>query len=66
MFFTQTYYQSTAGRVKLELGNNERPTKHEHFFIEILTSFVFRKKKLSDRFLPKLIAALTIERYFYN
>ena len=25
MFLTQTYHLNTAGRVKLELGNNERP-----------------------------------------
>ena len=26
-FLTQTYHPSTAGRVRLELGNNERPNK---------------------------------------
>ena len=31
IFLTQTYYLSTAGRVKLELGNNERPIVHVHY-----------------------------------
>ena len=28
MFLTQTYHLSTAGRLKLELGNNDRANDH--------------------------------------
>ena len=65
MFLTQTYHLSTAGRVELELGINERPNAHVRCLWTVATvSEVFlpyiskTKRTILFIFQPRISSAL--------